>query len=173
MYRHAHGSLAIGGANASVTLGGNITFNPTTAGLVVSAPLGETGGARTLTMIGTTNLTLSGVNTYSGITTLNAGRVVIGADSGLGTAPASATAGQLTFNGGTLATTASFTLSGMRGIAMTGAGTFDTTNGTTLEYGGLIAGAGALAKAGAGTLTLSSTNAYGDTTERNSEIVQR
>ena len=164
------GNVAIGGANASVTLGGNITFNPTTAGLVVSAPIGETGGARSLTMIGTTNLTLSGVNTYSGSTILNAGRVLIGADSGLGTAPVSATAGQLTFNGGTLATTASFTLSSTRGIAMTGAGTFDTTNGTTLEYGGLIAGGGALAKAGAGTLTLSSTNAYGDTTVRNGTL---
>ena len=164
------GNLGIGGANASVTLGGNITFNPTTAGLIVSAPIGETGGARTLTMIGTTNLTLSGANTYSGSTTLNAGRVIIGADSGLGSAPASATAGQLTFNGGTLATTASFTLSGTRGIALTGAGTFDTTNGTTLEYSGAITGAGALTKIGAGTLTLSATNAYGDTTIRNGTL---
>ena len=49
-----------------------------------------------LTKTGTGTLTLSGVNTFSGATTINGGTISIAADTGLGTAPGSATPGQLT-----------------------------------------------------------------------------
>jgi len=58
-----------------------------------------------------------------------------------GTPPVSATPGQLTFNSGTLLTSASFTLDPNRGIALTGAATISTSAATTLTSGGIIAGA--------------------------------
>ena len=66
-----------------------------------------------------------------------------------------ATPGQLTFAGGTLQTTASFTLSATRGIALNGSGGgFDVASGTTLVYGGIATGSGDLVKSAAGTLDL-------------------
>ncbi len=109
---------------------------------------------------GTGLVTLSGVNTYSGITTINAGTISIGADSGLGTAPVSAAAGQLTFIGGTLQTTNTFALSSNRGISLVGAGTINTAAGTMLTYGGIMADGGSFTKLGVGTLTLSGSNNY-------------
>ena len=44
--------------------------------------------------------------------------ISISADSGLGSAPGSATAGHLTLNGGTLQSTADFTMNANRGIAL-------------------------------------------------------
>jgi autotransporter-associated beta strand protein len=118
-------------------------------------------GAGTLTKLSGGTLVLSGTNTYTGATTVNAGILSIGVDNNLGTAPGVATAGDLTLNGGTLNTSATFTLNSNRGIALgTGGGTVDVNNGTTLTYGGIIAGTGALTKADTGTLILSGANTY-------------
>ena len=111
-------------------------------------------------------LTLSGINTYTASTTINAGTISISADSGLGAAPGSATAGHLTLNGGTLESTADFTLNSNRGIALGASnGIIDVNSGTTLTYGGIMAGSGTLTKEDSGTLTLSGVNTYtGSTT---------
>ena len=99
---------------------------------------------------------LSGTNTYTGTTTITAGTISISADSGLGAAPGSATAGHLTLNGGMLQSTADFTLNSNRGIALgSDHGTINVDGSTTLTYGGIIAGSGSFTKIGNGILVLS------------------
>ena len=102
---------------------------------------------------------VGGANTYTGATTINGGVLSINADNRLGTAPGSATADQLVFNGGTLATTANMTLNANRSTTVNaGGGTIDVATGTTLTFGASLSGAGTLTKAGAGTFLLSATN---------------
>lgn len=141
-----------------ITLTGDATF---ATGANAMALSGTLSGDGTLVKTGTGTLTLSGPNTYSGGTTVSGGTLSVAADAGLGSAPVSAIAGHLTLDGGTLATTASFTLNTNRSIALgaTGGG-LNTASATTLTYGGTIAGTGAFTKAGDGNLILTADQAY-------------
>ena len=65
--------------------------------------------------MGEGTLVLSGVNTYTGNTAINVGMLSISQDANLGTAPGTP-AVDLSFNGGTLQATASFTLNPNRGV---------------------------------------------------------
>ena len=75
----------------TATLTAEDASNTTFAGVI-----SETGD---LVKEGTGTLTLSGVNTFTGTTSINDGTLSISADSGLGTAPGVATAGHLSFDG--------------------------------------------------------------------------
>jgi autotransporter-associated beta strand protein len=155
------GSLAITGTNtsATVTLTGTSTANNTLTPVIANSGSGTTSVAKS----GAGTWVLAGANTYTGATTINAGTLVISADNNLGSAPASATNNNLTFNGGTLETTASFTLNAYRGLMLNGAGgTIITDPGTTLTLPGPITG-GNLTKGGTGTLTLSGASNYAAT----------
>ena len=137
-------SLTVGGNNLSTTVSGVIS-----------------GDGGSLTKVGTGTLTLSGTNTYTGPTAINEGVLSISQDANLGTPPNSPVADQLTFDGGTLQATASFTLNSNRGITLnSGAGIFDVTGSNVLTYGGVITGEGGFTKIGTGTLILSGTNTY-------------
>ena len=96
------GSLAGAGSVTSsasgavlLTVGGNGVGTGTFSGVV-----DDGSGQVALTKIGSGTLTLSGVNTFSGRTTISAGGVSIAADSGLGTAPGSPAPGRLTIDTG-------------------------------------------------------------------------
>ena len=128
------GSLTGATATAQVFLGsGTLTVGDATS-TTFAGIISETGA---LVKEGTGTLTLSGVNTFTGTTTINDGSLSISADSGLGTAPGAPTPGHLIFDGGTLNNSATFTLDSNRGIDLqAGGGTFVTDFGTTLTYGG-------------------------------------
>jgi fibronectin-binding autotransporter adhesin len=154
-------------SGTSIVLASSSLVGVDTGTLTVSGVVSGAAGMN-LTKVGTGTLVLSGANTYSGATAINEGTVQISSDARLGTAPAAATAGQLTFNGGTLATTTTMTLNTNRGVALaTGGGTFDTLTGTTLTYGGVVAGTGNLTKTGAGTMVLTGANTYSGATNLN------
>jgi outer membrane autotransporter protein len=139
----------------AVTDNGLVQFQQDTAGtysgLISGTGAVEKDGAGTLTLAPTA----AGGNTYTGGTTLKAGAVSISADRALG-----GTSGSLTFDGGALQLGSSFDLAATRAVSITSnGGTIDTQGfQSTIAQG--ITGAGALTKAGSGTLVLDGTNGY-------------
>lgn len=158
------GNFTIGGTN-DLTLAGTVGLGGATrivtvdnTGSTVLSGVVSNGG---ITKAGTGALTLSGINTYTSATTINAGTLKISTDTNLGAAPGSVTAGQLAFNGGTLESTATMTLSANRGVSLgASGGTLLTDAATTFTYNGIAAGTGTLTKDGAGTLVLGGANTF-------------
>src|SRR5204863_328044 len=142
------GALQVGdgGANGSlvgdVVNNGSLTFNRSDS-VTFSGLVSGTGGLR---QIGTGVLTLSGLNTYLGATSITAGTLAVASDSNLGAASAG-----LTLNGGTLLTTAAGTTS--RAVILGADG------GTIGDVGGIVTIAdGAHLAPGASVGTLSATS---------------
>jgi outer membrane autotransporter protein len=147
--------LTVGGNNLSTTVSGVISDCGDSGSDCSNA--GATGGG--LIKIGTGTLTLSGANTYTGPTMVNAGTLQAGAVNTFSSASAFTVASGATldlagFNQaiGSLAGAGSVTL---------GAATL-TTNGDDSDttFSGTISGSGRLVKVGEGTLTLSGNNSY-------------
>ena len=166
------GTNALNMGTGAVSLGANSQVTVNASALTVGGPIS---GGYSLTQTGAGTLTLSGVNTFTGGFTLNAGTLNINSSSALGNA-----AGTFTIAGGTINTTAgaltmsnypqvwngNFTFTGTNALSM-GAGAVTlgtncqvTVSASTLTVGGAISGAYSLTKAGAGNLTLSGANTY-------------
>ena len=147
-------------SNLAVTGSGTLAFG---------SSITDNGNQLSLTMSGSNGtLILSGSNTYSGGTFLNAGTLLVSADNQLGTAPANPSA-NLTFNGGKLSFSAPMTLNANRSIQLnSGGGTLDT-QGNNILYAGSISGSGGLTKTGSGTLTVIP---YTSTSVNNTTIAQ-
>ncbi len=123
--------------------------------LTITSDLQGAGGS--LTKTGTGSLALGDANSYTGGTTIEAGRVVIGADGALGVG------GSVLFgtgSGPTLQVTGNIATSRSFDLGTVG-GTFDINSLQTLEITSVLLGAGgSLTKSGEGTLKLSNTNTY-------------
>jgi fibronectin-binding autotransporter adhesin len=144
---------ALAGNTASIrgtiTNNGAVVFDQGTAGTYASV----ISGTGTVVKQGAGTLTLSGNNTYSGGTAINAGTLRVGSNANLGGA-----AGALSFDGGTLQYLAGFASS--RPVTLAPAGGTIDTNSTNATLAGPISGPGGLTKTGAGALTLLGANSY-------------
>ena len=156
------GNLAFGGA---ISFGTNSTFltisgaNPTTI-------TGNISGGGSLLMRGTSDLTLSGTNTYSGNTSINTGNLIVqGGAALLDTGTLTLANSNATFTIGTSETIGSLQGGGTTAINTGQTLTIAQTGNAT--YGGAITGAGALTKNGSGILVLSGTNTYSGNTSIN------
>ncbi len=151
------GSLALLGGgllgNTSGTISGGVLTGSAGGDLIVITPANLTiasvivnnGGATGLTKAGSGTLTLTGSNTYSGVTTVGAGTLQVGAggaSGNLGTGP-------VTDNSALV-------------IKLSSPSTFS----------GAINGAGSLTQAGPGTLTLAGSNTYSGGTTINAGTIQ-
>lgn len=147
---------------APVSLNDNLAVTPAAGtSLAISSSIGNTGGAKTLTVSGNGTLALSGNNTFgpsagSVGTTLGGGVLQLGHNNALG-------AGDLSVSSAsTIRAGAAVTLPN-NVIANTGT-TFDN-NGNNATLSGVVSGGGSFTKNGAGMLTLNSASSYtGDTT---------
>ncbi len=151
-------------ASSTLTVSGNISNSEKPlivqggGDTVISGAISG-GGGFTKQGTGTLLIDSSGINDFTGKTTIAGGMVSISDDSGLGAAPTSAVTNQLTLNGGTLQTTANMTLSSQRGITVGAAGGSVQTLGA-LAVQGLLSGAGSLTINGGGELGLSTANPF-------------
>ncbi len=136
-------TLTFGNGNAGGTFSGTIQ-NSSPSGLVA---LVKTGAGTQF---------LSGVNTYTGGTTLSGGILNFSASS------VPVAAGSITFNGGTLQYAVGNTQDVSSGIApmATGLVAAIDTNGNIVAFGSGLSGAGGLTKLGGGMLTLNGVDSY-------------
>jgi len=152
-----------------ITISGDPFFTPP-AGTTqtISGAIGNGGSPGVLEMSGAGTLVLSGVNSYSGGTTISSGVLQVTNNNSVGT-------GTVTLSGGALQ-------AGGAGLSFGNAFAINTTGGTidtqanTLTLSGAIGNGngstGALTKIGSGTLILSGTSNYTGATNVNGGILQ-
>ena len=128
---------------------------------------GNISGSGIVNKRGSGRTTFSGSNTFTGGLNITSGVLEVASSAPLG-------AGSVLLSGGTLASTASFSVSRALNLATfpAGSGTIDVLSGTTLTWTGTASGSGSLVKAGDGTLILSGSNTYGGTTTVSSGILK-
>ena len=149
-----------GVAGTTLKLGANILTFVTADSGTFAGVISGTGG---LVKQGAGTQTLSGANTYSGGTALNAGTLVVGHNNALGTGSLKAAAGT-TLDASSSVTT----LDNNVNLA----GNLKIAGSNDLTLAGLVQGAGGLTKNGAATLTLSGSNSYLGGTTLNAGTLQ-
>ena len=161
-------------------------FGAAGTGLSLNATIGESAAGRTITLLGPGSVTLGGslANSYTGLTTVDAGTLNLNKTPGANAIGA----GGLLINSGATANllaanqildTASVMVGGTFDIganaetigAVSGGGsivtaaggtlTIGSTNNLTSQFDGVISGTGTIAKGGTGTLTLTNSNTFG------------
>lgn len=152
------GTLQIGGGGTTGSLAGNVVNN---AALVLSRSdattySGRISGSGSLTNSGAGTFTLSGSNSYAGPTTLAGGVLALASASAL---PSS---GTVTFTGGALQYSGSYSTDLSSRIAGSSGAVAIDTNGQNITFSSALAASnvGGLTKSGNGTLTLSASNGF-------------
>lgn len=135
------------------TNGNNVTLSGIVSGL----------GSLVKTGLGT--LSLLGVNTYAGGTTLNAGVLLVNSDFSFGQ-----TGTGITVTGNSTLETAT-TFASSRAINLNSNQLIFNTTANTLTWSGVISGLGGITKTGAGTLALLGVNTYAGGTTLNQGIL--
>src|SRR5579871_4541623 len=176
------GALTNTGGNASysgaITLGSASTITTTSSGtLTLSGTLATAGTSVTLNGIGTGTYsgvisgtgsvvkngtgtwTLSGNNTFSGLTTISAGTIKLGATgsaSGGGSGPLGATAAGTTVSSGAVLDLNGFTLAPAEPLTLNGTGLAASPAGALTNTGGNASYSGAITLGSASTITVTS-----------------
>ncbi len=146
------GTNALNLGTGAVTLSANRQVTDSASTLTEG---GIVSGAFSLTKAGAGTLVLTGANTYSGGTTINAG-ILSFASTSLGT-------GTITFGASsTLQWNGANTQDVSNKIQAIGSGVAATldTNGNNVTFASVLSGAGSIVKAGTGALTLSAANTF-------------
>ncbi|MGB0766382.1 MAG: autotransporter-associated beta strand repeat-containing protein, partial [Phycisphaeraceae bacterium] len=143
------------------SIAGGGTINLEDADLVVGDATdttfsGTINNSGSLTKVGTSNLTLSGVNTYTGQTTISEGTITLDGDLNDASTVSIATGATLDLNDNdeTLGT-----IIGAGDITL-GSGTLTVGNATDFAFDGVLSETGGLTKQGDGTLTLSAAQTF-------------
>ena len=149
---------AVGGNNFPLTLDGVATSSGTMSGII-----GTTGG--TITKNGAGTWTLSGANTYTGVTTVNGGTLKAGIITnafGTGSNVTLANAAGVILDLNNFSNTIGSLAGGgaLGGNVTLGSATLTMGNTSTTAYAGVISGTGAVTKNGTGALTLSGASTY-------------
>ncbi|MDN7421330.1 autotransporter domain-containing protein [Burkholderia dolosa] len=153
----AGATLRIGAAGTAGSIAGNVTDNGTLAFNRIDNVSfdGAIGGTGSVEQDGTGTLTLTGSNSYSGGTALQAGTLVVGNGNALGSGTVSMSAGTTLRFGG------SYTVANT--ITVSGDPTLDVGSGTIVTLAGAITDgqqAGDIVKTGIGTLVTTAANTY-------------
>jgi outer membrane autotransporter protein len=153
------GSLVVGSA---VDLAGQALTVDGTNNTTISGAISDSGGGGALVKNGTGTLLLSGTNSFTGTTTVNAGNLQLKNSAAIAdTAAVTVTAP------GSLELLSSEAIGSLAGSGNTNlnANTLTTGgDGTSTTYSGNLTGAGSLVKTGAGIFTTSGANTYTGTT---------
>jgi fibronectin-binding autotransporter adhesin len=178
------GALVLGNAAAlgagALTMAAGTTLQFTPSGLAIANPIALAGdptidtgannetlsgvisGSGSLIKAGTGTLTLTGAETYSGATTIDAGTLALGPGGALTASSGVALAAAGTvfdISGGGNQTIADLSGVAGSGVAL-GANTLILGTANSTIFAGVISGSGGLVKQGSGTLTLSGVDTY-------------
>jgi autotransporter-associated beta strand protein len=158
----ANGDIIISNAGTITGSGFGLTLDGTTSGSSVASIIGT--GTGTLTKIGSGTWTLNAANTYTGLTTVNAGTLAYGVNNAIATGAVTVNGSTAILSLGTFSDTVGIvtldnngTITGTTGV-LTSTGSFEMKSGTASAI--LGGTAIALNKTTGGTVTLSGLNTY-------------